>query len=370
MPNSFLTTLVVDFKLIKVLDFEDSPIKHLPERVGNLFRLHYLSVKNTKINALPKSLGKLLNLETLNLKCSLVTELPLEIKNLKKLRYLAAYSSSLNRNYEGDVKIHAGFSSLMELQRLILVEVDFKELKELTKLRQLRKLGIRLTNGNKKDLCACIGNLEKLVSLTILLTSREEILDIESISPPHGLQRLYLTGNMKKLPYWIFKLEYIVRIGLDLSGLTDDPMIVLQGLPNLLELRLCETCHGEQLHFKEGWFPKLKILLLVDFKEVELMIIDKGAKPNLEELLIGPYPRLKEIPIGIEHLRNLRILKFCLMLKEICYMIKDKKWKKVTQHIPEVRVTFKKEGELFHVTTKYFLSLSPVNFEQFIEKWV
>ncbi|KAJ0103096.1 hypothetical protein Patl1_03847 [Pistacia atlantica] len=68
MPNSFMTTLVVDFKLIKVLDFEDSPIKYLPEGVGNLFHLHYLSVKNTEVEVLPKSIGKLLNLETLNLK--------------------------------------------------------------------------------------------------------------------------------------------------------------------------------------------------------------------------------------------------------------------------------------------------------------
>ncbi|KAJ0100764.1 hypothetical protein Patl1_03822 [Pistacia atlantica] len=60
MPNSFMTTLVVDFKLIKVLDFEDSPIEYLPEGVGNLFHLHYLSVKNTKVNVLPKSIGRAL----------------------------------------------------------------------------------------------------------------------------------------------------------------------------------------------------------------------------------------------------------------------------------------------------------------------
>ncbi|KAJ0103092.1 hypothetical protein Patl1_03843 [Pistacia atlantica] len=56
MPDSFMTTLVVDFKLVKVLDFEDSPIEYLPEEVGNLFHLHYLSVKNTKVKVLPKSI--------------------------------------------------------------------------------------------------------------------------------------------------------------------------------------------------------------------------------------------------------------------------------------------------------------------------
>ncbi|KAJ0101985.1 hypothetical protein Patl1_03857 [Pistacia atlantica] len=357
LPNSFMTTLVVDFKLIKILDFEDSPIEYLPEGVGNLFHLHYLSVKNTKVNVLPKSIGKLLNLETLNLKRSLVTELPVEIKNLKKLRYLVAYYLNEHCDYVRAVKIPEGFSSLMELQKLILVEANFEVLKELTKLRHLRNLGIRLTNGNKKDLCACIGNLEKLVSLTIHSTSREEILDIESISPPHGLQRIYLTGNMKKLPDWILKLEYIVKICFDLSGLTDDPMRVLQALPNLLELRLSNRCHDEQLHFKEGWFPKLKSLKLDDMEGVELMIIEKGAMPNLENFIIGLGPRIKEFPFGIEHLRNLAFPRFWFMSNELYCMMNDEKWKKVTHLLPEVRVTI-----------KYLSSLSRDDFEQFVEK--
>ncbi|XP_031270452.1 disease resistance protein RPM1-like [Pistacia vera] len=369
MSNSFMTTLIVDFKLIKVLDFEDSPIEYLPKEVGNLFHLHYLSVKNTRVSVLPRSIGKLLNLETLNLKRSLVSMLPVEIKNLKKLRYLVAYISGEYCTYGRVVKIPEGVGSLMELQKLFLVEVNFKELKELTKLRNLRKLGIRVTNGNETDPYACIGNLEKLVCLSIEVTSREEILDIESMtSPPVGLERLYLKGNMKKLPDWIFKLEYIVRIGLELSGLTDDPLKVLQTLPNLLELMLWDTCHDEQLHFKEDWFPKLKILDLIDLKGVESMIIDKGAMPNLEDLRIGPCPRLKEIPIGIEHLRNLRILVFRRMLKEIYYMIKDGKWKEVTQHIPEIRVTFIMNGKMFYHTTKHLSSVLPEDFENYMKE--
>ncbi|XP_031265012.1 disease resistance protein RPM1-like [Pistacia vera] len=305
--NSFMTTLVVDFKLVKVLDFEDSLIKYLAEGVGNLFHLHYLSVKNTKVKVLPKSIGKLLNLENLNLKRSLITKLHVEIKNLKKLRYLLTYHSD-NGWYYGMVKIPTGFGPLLDLQRLGYVEANFEVLKELTKLRHLRKFAIWITYGNEKDICACIGNLEKLISLTILI-SREEILNIESMtSPPHGLQRLRLTGNMKKLLDWIFKLEHLVRISLDLSGLIDDYIRVLQALPNLLELRLRDTYLDEQLHFKDDWFPKLKVLVLSSFEGVELMIIDKGAMPNLEKLRIGPCPLLKEIPIGIEHLRNLSFI--------------------------------------------------------------
>ncbi|XP_031283644.1 putative disease resistance RPP13-like protein 3 [Pistacia vera] len=66
--ETFVTTYVADFKLLKILDFENAPLDCLPDRVGKLFHLHYLSLKNTKVKELPKSIGMLLNLETLDLK--------------------------------------------------------------------------------------------------------------------------------------------------------------------------------------------------------------------------------------------------------------------------------------------------------------
>ncbi|GAY47139.1 hypothetical protein CUMW_102360, partial [Citrus unshiu] len=311
LPGSFMTKLVAEFKLMKVLDFEDAPIEFLPEEVGNLFHLHYLSVRNTKVKVLPKSIGRLLNLQTLDLKHSLVTQLPVEIKNLKKLRYLLVYHSD-NGTHERGVKIQEGFGSLTDLQKLYIVQANSTILKELRKLRQLRKLGIQLTNDDGKNLCASIADMENLESLTVESTSREETFDIQSLgSPPQYLEHLYLVGSMKNLPDWIFKLKNLVRIGLYWSELTNDPMNVLQALPNLLELRLRDAYDYEKLHFKDGWFPRLQRLVLLDLKGVTLMMIDKGAMPCLRELKIGPCPLLKEIPAGIEHLRNLEILKFC-----------------------------------------------------------
>lgn len=52
------------------------------------------------------------------------------------------------------------------------------------------------------------------------------------------------------------------------------------------------------------------------------MVIKKGAMPCLRELTIGPCLLLKDIPAGIEHLGNLKILQFCDMLREIVFMIK------------------------------------------------
>lgn len=104
-------------------------------------------------------------------------------------------------------------------------------------------------------------------------------------------------------------------------------MNVLQASPNLLELRLRDAYDYEKLHFKDGWFPGLQRLVLLDLKGVTLMMIDKGAMPCLRELKIGPCPLLKEIPAGTEHLRNLMIRKpkqpsmkqrVCLLTRRRC----------------------------------------------------
>ena len=44
-PMSFMSTFLKNFKLMKVLDFENTPLDYLPEEVGNLFHLRYLNLK-------------------------------------------------------------------------------------------------------------------------------------------------------------------------------------------------------------------------------------------------------------------------------------------------------------------------------------
>ncbi|KAK9209950.1 hypothetical protein WN944_002319 [Citrus x changshan-huyou] len=369
LPDSFMNASIANFKLMKVLDLEDSPIDYLPEGVGNLFNLHYLSVKNTEVKIIPKSIGNLLSLEILDLKNTLVSELPVEIRNLKKLRYLMVYrynyTTSSLMPADAVAKVRGGFGSLTDLQKLSFIEADSQGLKELMKLRQLRKLGIRPQNGNGKDVCALIANLENLESLTVGMTSKEEILNLQSLSsPPQYLQRLYLMGNMKKLPDWIFKLENLIRLGLELSGLAEEPIRVLQASPNLLELRLTGTYDYELFHFEAGWFPKLQKLPLWDFVAVKSVIIEKGAMPDIRELEIGPCPLLMEIPSGIEHLRNLKLLLFDCMVKQVYYMTKDENWGKVTEHIPDVIVTFVAAGRVFQYRKDILSSLSPEYVEQ------
>uniref|UniRef100_A0A5B6ZBP2 Putative disease resistance protein RPM1 n=1 Tax=Davidia involucrata TaxID=16924 RepID=A0A5B6ZBP2_DAVIN len=357
LPESLLHMFFASFKLLKILDFEDASLDYLPEGVGNLLHLRYLSVRNTKVKMLPKSIGKLHSLQTLDLKHSLVQELPIEIKGLHKLRHLLAYSLDdtikINLNSRIGVKMHEGFGCLEDLQKLYFVEANHG-ISPITKLRQLRKLGItKLTGDNGRALCASIEEMHQLECLNVSALSEDEIIDIQHIlSPPPFLQRLALLGRLEKLPTWISSLQHLVRISFGWSRMTDDPLKALEHLPNLLELGLLQAYDGEQLHFKAGGFQKLKVLRLDESNRLSLVIIEKGALPLLEELKIGPIPQLKEMPAGIHHLQNLTTLQFIDMRNEFRDRVLPDKggqeyW--IIEHIPLVQFCVLR-GAIFYAT--------------------
>ncbi|KAM1054471.1 hypothetical protein ACFX2I_001817 [Malus domestica] len=354
-PESFLNTLSGNFKLLKVLDVTDALINQLPKYVGDLYLLTYLSLRNTKVKLLPDSIGNLQNLETLDLKQSLVYEIPAKINKLVKLRHLLAYYRDYNYNMdmflnmERGVKIHEGIGCLQALQKLSYVEANHggnNLIKELGKLRQLRKLGLK--NWKSEDgraLRACIEKLNHLESLLLTALNGDEVLDLESIStPPEFLCALCLIGRLEQLPSWISNLQHLVRITIFWSRLRDSPLKALQNLPNLLELVLKINAYdGVQLHFEEGGFQKLRHLELRDMEGLNSLIIDNGVMPLLQEFHIGPSPQLKEVPSGIHHLRKLRYLVFFEMPKEFERHMDPNNglqhW--IVEHIQDVRFSYK-----------------------------
>ena len=65
--------------------------------------------------------------------------------------------------------------------------------------------------------------------------------------------------------------------------------------------------------------PYLNVLALLSLQHLNglySLMIDEGASPLLERLVIGPCSQLKEVPSGIQHLRNLKDLRFLDMPKE------------------------------------------------------
>ena len=264
---------------------------------------------------------------------------------LHKLRYLMAYIEHYDVEYNIDcrqaVKIPSGIGCLKSLQKLSKIEANDDALvTELGSLGQLRKLEIaKLKRENGIALCTVLETMSHLQSLRIKAISEEEVLELQSMSsPPPLLQTLGLSGRLEKFPEWILKLNSIVKIALYWSKLMEDPLKLLQSLPNLMSLSLHDGYGGEQLHIEGGGFQKLKYLMLDNLEELNRLIIDEGALPLLEKLEIGECPQLKEVPSGIHHLKSLKNLEFDEMPTEFVLSLQPDEgpdFGKV-KHIPSV----------------------------------
>jgi disease resistance protein RPM1 len=358
MPRSFIVKLFKKFKLLKVLDFEDAPIDYLPQELGNLFHLKHLSLRRTKVKMLPKSVGRLQNLQTLNVLETAMPELPIEIFRLSKLRHLLAHShdyeiKSSFHSVRG-VKIHEGIGCLKDLQTLASVDdLGVGLFEELRKLCQLRTLGItNMTAKRGRALCISIQNMVHLKILVVGSISEDEILDLQSISsPPPFLECIYLRGRLEKLPNWVLELQNLVTLILFFSSLKEDPLSCVQALPNLVTLSLNHAYDGEQLHFEEGGFRKLKKLTLRELKRLKMVEIDRGSLPVLEQLEIGPCPQMKEVPSGIHHLKSLKILDFYEMQGEFVLRMQpdtgEDYWK--VNKVTTIRLKYRIKGERYQI---------------------
>ncbi|KAK7320309.1 hypothetical protein VNO77_29666 [Canavalia gladiata] len=313
LPKPLVQSLLSSFKLLVTLDFEDSGLDYLPEPVGMLLNLKYLSLQETKVKLIPMFIGELQNLETLNLKGTQVCALPKEINKLIKLRHLIAYPSDLYhlpQNQQG-VKLNEGLGCLTALQSLIKVDATDQDglIEELKNLKKIRRLGIRLRKINGNQLCSAIKNMTHLCSLSIFAADLQGRGDLELqslIDPPSYLQRLYLRGRLENLPEWISKLKNLVTLRLMWSALTEDPLPILKCLTELLDLGLSQSYEGVELHFQEGWFPKLKCLHLESLHGLRTLKIDEKALPQLEQLVLGPCPQMVQAPTDIQNLESLK----------------------------------------------------------------
>ncbi|GMN32156.1 hypothetical protein TIFTF001_044656, partial [Ficus carica] len=108
---------------------------------------------------------------------------------------------------------------------------------------------------------ASMESIYDLQSPSLYTSDKGEHTDFVSIlSPSHRLRRLVLCGRLQKLQAEISSLHSLRMVSLRNTRLTDDPLKYLGGLPNLRSLMLYQAYEGEQLHFEEGGFQKLKLL--------------------------------------------------------------------------------------------------------------
>ncbi|MCH96853.1 NB-ARC domain disease resistance protein [Trifolium medium] len=252
------------------------------------------------------------NLETLDLRVSnSFYETPNDISKLRKLRHLLGYNMSLFQLKNAGI---GGLESLQTLSEVIIDKDGIELIRELEKLRQLRKLslvGVRREHGSA--LSSLLDKMRHLEKLRVGSKSRiqfdYEVIDLHLVSSPPMLRNLRLHGRLEKFPEWIPNLQNLVELLLTRSQLTDDPIKYLENMQSLLSLSIIDNAYeGESLHFHDGGFQKLKELYIKELPNLNSIIIDKGALHVLKKFELSSIPNLKEVPTGIQNLEKLEIL--------------------------------------------------------------
>ncbi|KAM3705267.1 hypothetical protein ACJW30_03G070300 [Castanea mollissima] len=309
--NKSLKALPLGCKMLRVLHLEDAPIDVLPDEVFKLFNLRYLNSRRNLLKKLPNSIGRLLNLQTLDIRDTQIEALPHGIAKLQNLWHLIMYRFTGNWNdfrYFTGMQILPNISRLKNLQTIGIVEAKGDFIRKIQSMGQLNSIGISNVKEGDKDLCVSVENMRHLRALTIMVTNEEETFRMGALSsPPPNLQKLFLTGKLKKVPQWFCSLQSLTYLLLRWSRLEEDVLPHIATLPHLGGLILTNAYVGKQLCFSTG-FLKLTQLWIRNFPYLNDIIIEKGMMPNLKNLVIDSCMELKTMPNGIEYLKNRREL--------------------------------------------------------------
>ncbi|XP_031128885.1 disease resistance protein RPM1-like [Ipomoea triloba] len=347
---------------LMVLDLRGAELEEIPDEVFNLFQLKYLSLRRTKLRSVSKSIGRLLNLETLDLKHTYVIELPVELLKLCKLRHLLVYryTDEWSNPWASMQSFNAPFKigELLSLQKLCFIQANdthgIKIVSEIGKLTQLRRLGVtKLRHEDGKEFCLSLEKLTTLCALSLKSASEDDILDIQYPlrRVPHSLQRLYLKGRLERVPQWLSSLVGLTTLRLQWNRLVEDPLPFLQDLPMLAYLDLSKSYEGEGLCFKAKKFSKLKHLLIMDFEALKWIRIEEGALHQLEHIYLDKCKLLEQVPLGIQHLSNLKRIGIRDMDDQLMATLKPngENYAKIS-HIPKILISQIIDGE-----RKFFL---------------
>ncbi|RZC86598.1 hypothetical protein C5167_029949 [Papaver somniferum] len=309
LQHNYLISLFGGFKLLRVLEISGSTglstgrISSLPEELGELVHLRYLSLEDTKLEKLNTSyLRKLVNLQVLNLnRCGTKLTLEDKIGSLHQLRHL--YLGGLGHDISGTSSIafnHLGIGDLTNLQLLRIEAGDWilgGGLKSLCSLKKLRIDGC--LSAHSVQISDAIVKLVALKSLMLQSLSTEGVpLTSISFAGHKDLQNLLLKGELRGWRGTVSFPPNITKLILEESRVVADPMVILEKLPKLTFLHLGFNSYvGNNMVCSEGGFVSLQTLRLVSLENVEQWIVEKGALGKLTHLVILLCGKMATLPV-------------------------------------------------------------------------
>ncbi|XP_020270612.1 putative disease resistance RPP13-like protein 1 [Asparagus officinalis] len=294
---------------IRVLRLDVDGMNVLPEAIGNLRHIRYLSICH-QISRLPSSFCRLYQLQVLVCRHdSTATETVLGLNNLISLRHLIPCGAY----YE---KIE-GIGSLTSLQGLSFAAEAYKlsELKEMRDLRELKIRGLESHNHHEEVSTIELHRKKNLLKLELVRFDDSDVADeyeqmFDRLQPPDGLRELKINGYQgARSPCWMDPdlLINLERVSLE-CGRAWKHLPSLGKLPYLTRLTLSALPSLQQINC-EGGFQQLKQLSIYDCEQWEEWCgLEAEAVPwcpLLKELVIRKCPRLKALPplpLGLQSL--------------------------------------------------------------------
>ena len=307
-------------KFLRVLDLEDSKIKHLPDEVGDLMHLRYLGLKKTHINELPERLGNLRALQTLDIRwCGNLTEVPKGVLNLLRLRHLKMFKSI----GIGGMDVPKGIGRIKSLLTLTGIYAGDGIARELGSLIQLRRLGVMdVAEDDVSELFVSVMKMQELLCLSLQAKHafhQGTLTLLETFVPPPLLRKLQLEGVLERIPNWLGLMERLTYLRLGYSHLSENPTSVLQLLPNLKILTLWQAFEAKHIgkeFCRAGGFPKLEDLTIASHVLEEWTELEEGAIPSLKFLRLRNCLRLRTLPEGLQFITTLKQLSLLPLLDD------------------------------------------------------
>ncbi|XP_057502838.1 disease resistance protein RPP13-like [Actinidia eriantha] len=295
-----LVLLCMKFRLLRVLNLWDLPFnpsqgrkkKRLAEAIGKLIYLRYLGLSYTHVHDLSPFIGNLQALQTLELKGDFDHPilLPDEICKAKQLRHLL-----------GVFKWPFRVNNLTNLQTLTRVVVEGQMEFDPIDLINLRELSVVIVGQCNRFTLNFIGRLKSLqsFSLEVAYVREEKYHLFPSLQPLSQCQHLLElslwnhNGYGWKLPTELHEfLPNLQYLCLEAYSMTDDPMPILEKLPNLTFLELRLYC-VDKLACTAGGFPQLQFLQIYRSNVEELQVEEDGI-PLLKGLNVLDSVRMPE----------------------------------------------------------------------------
>lgn len=306
--NELLRSLFKHFKLLRVLKVEGmAEAIELPSEIGKMVHLRFLSLRDSVIKQLPLSLGNLICLQTLDFRFRNSEIIPNVLWKMKQLRHLY-----LPNKYTVSGKLQ--LFTLHSLQTLLHVSSRDCDLQDLTQLKNLRKLCIRLSvplNNLEEILESIRSTLAGIQSLYVDnlegINSCAEVTKIILSCPQ--IHKLDLSGLTVESPKDIQYHRNLTKLSLYHTLLKDEHLEILEKLPKLRILSLKRGAFDTNtLVCSKGGFPHLEYLSLIEMLEIENWLMEEGAMPRLCRLHITRCERLNTVPDGLKCITTLKEL--------------------------------------------------------------